>query len=80
LCRSNAIDAAMLVFAGHSAARCGTRAKPYPGVEATLRALRELSVRTALVTNKERRYASSLLTSLGPLRYFDPLVAGDSLH
>jgi phosphoglycolate phosphatase len=32
------------------------------------------------VTNKERRYASSLLTSLGLLRYFDPLVAGDSLH
>lgn len=80
LCRSGAIDAAMLVFAGHYAARCGTRAKLYPGVEATLRALRELSVRTALVTNKERRYASSLLASLGLLRYFDPLVAGDTLR
>jgi phosphoglycolate phosphatase len=80
LCRSGAIDHAMLVFAGHYAARCGTRAGPYPGVEATLQALGEFSVRTALVTNKERRYASSLLTSLGLLRYFDPLVAGDSLH
>jgi phosphoglycolate phosphatase len=80
LCRSGAIDHAMLVFAGNYAARCGTRAEPYPGVEATLQALCESSVRTALVTNKERRYASSLLTSLGLLRYFDPLVAGDSMH
>lgn len=80
LCRSGAIDHAMLVFAGCYAARCGTRARPYHDVEATLQALRGLSVRTALVTNKERRYASSLLTSLGLLRYFDPLVAGDSLH
>ena len=80
LCRSGAIDHAMLVLAGNYAARCGTRAKPYPGVEATLHALHGLSVRTALVTNKERRYASALLTSLGLLRYFDPLVAGDSLH
>ena len=80
LCRSGAIDAAMLVFAGHYAARCGTRAKTYPGVEATLQALHELSVPTALVTNKERRYASSLLASRDLLRYFYPLVAGDSLH
>ena len=80
LCRSGAIDAAMLVFAGHYAARCGTRAKTYPGVEATLQALHELSVPTALVTNKERRYASSLLASRDLLRYFHPLVAGDSLH
>jgi phosphoglycolate phosphatase len=77
--RSGAIDHALPIFAGHYAARVGTRARPYTGVEATLQSLRTLSVRTALVTNKERQYASSLLGSLGLLHYFDPLVAGDSL-
>jgi phosphoglycolate phosphatase len=77
--RSGAIDHAMPILAGHYAARCGTRARPYAGVEATLQALRALSVHMALVTNKERQYACSLLSSLGLLRYFDPLVGGDSL-
>ena len=78
--RSGAIDRAMPVFAQHYAVHCGTRAKPYAGVEATLQGLRGLSVRAAVVTNKERQYASSLLVSLGLLHYFDPLVAGDTLH
>ena len=79
LCRSSTIESAMRLFSRHYAARCGTRARPYPGVEATLQGLRGFSVRTALVTNKERQYASSLLHSLDLLRYFDPLVAGDTL-
>ena len=60
-------------------ARCGTRSQLYPQVRETLLALRERGVKLAVVTNKEGRYTSAVLTAhqLAPL--FDRVVSGDTL-
>jgi phosphoglycolate phosphatase len=54
------------------------RALPYPGAVESLRILREAGVRTAVVTNKQRRFSDSLLARLGLARWVDIVVGGDS--
>jgi phosphoglycolate phosphatase len=53
-------------------------AQPYPGVMATLQRLHEAGLRSAVVTNKQRRFAVELLERLGPSRWLDLIVGGDS--
>jgi phosphoglycolate phosphatase len=54
------------------------RALPYPGATEALRAIHEAGLRTAVVTNKQRRFSDSLLSRLGLARWVDIVVGGDS--
>ena len=68
---------ALALFEEPYARRCGTRSRPYPGAAHVLAALRESGVATAVVTNKEERFARAVLAAhaLAP----DMLVGGDTL-
>jgi phosphoglycolate phosphatase len=54
------------------------RALPYPGAAESLRAAHEAGLRTAVVTNKQRRFSDALLARLGLARWVDIVVGGDS--
>jgi phosphoglycolate phosphatase len=53
-------------------------ALPYPGAGEALRALHEAGLRTAVVTNKQRRFARGLLDRLHLSAWVDCVVGGDS--
>ncbi len=53
-------------------------AKPYPGVAECLRRLHGAGLRTAVVTNKQHRFASGLLERLNLSGWVDLIVGGDS--
>lgn len=63
----------------HYANVTATSAVPYPGCRETLERVKAAGVRTACVTNKERRHASHLLAGLDLNEYFDLVIGGDSL-
>jgi phosphoglycolate phosphatase len=53
-------------------------ARPYPGAAAALELLHGAGVRTAVVTNKQERFASGLLERLHLRDWVDLVVGGDS--
>jgi len=53
-------------------------ARPYAGAVECLRALHEAGLRTAVVTNKQARFALGLLAALGLGGWVDRVVGGDS--
>jgi len=53
-------------------------AQPYPGAEEALRMLHGAGLRTAVVTNKQQRFASALLERLNLIGWVDLVVGGDS--
>jgi phosphoglycolate phosphatase len=53
-------------------------ARPYAGAAESLRRLHEAGVRTAVVTNKQHRFAAALLEGLGLARWVDAVVGGDT--
>lgn len=61
----------------HGAQTAGTLARPYPGCEAMLAALRDSGVRLACLTNKEHRFARRVLQATRLERHFDHVVGGD---
>lgn len=73
------LDRALELFAARYCARCGSNSRPYPGVEAVLRQWRALGTRLALVTNKDGRFTDLLLERHGLARWFDRVIAGDTL-
>lgn len=52
--------------------------QPYPGAAGSLRTLHEAGLRTAVVTNKQRRFADALLRRLGLAGWIDAVIGGDS--
>ncbi len=52
--------------------------QPYPGAADSLHALHEAGLRTAVVTNKQRRFAAALLKRLGLDGWVDAVIGGDS--
>jgi phosphoglycolate phosphatase len=54
------------------------RAQPYAGAAESLRALHEAGLRTAVVTNKQHRFADALLKRLGLSGWIDVVVGGDT--
>lgn len=54
------------------------RAQPYPGAVELLRALHDAGVRSAVVTNKQQRFADALLSRLGLAGWVDIVVGGDT--
>ena len=57
----------------------GTQARPYPGCEQALAALRDAGRRLACVTNKELHHAQAVLRVTALDGFFDLTVGGDSL-
>jgi phosphoglycolate phosphatase len=53
-------------------------ARPYPGVSAALKVLHGAGLRTAIVTNKQERFAIGLLQRLQLRQWIDLVVGGDS--
>jgi phosphoglycolate phosphatase len=53
-------------------------AQPYIGAAESLRALHDAGLRTAVVTNKHRRFADALLKRLGLADWVDVVVGGDT--
>ncbi len=53
-------------------------AKPYPGVDGTLRLLHGAGLSIAVVTNKHRRFATALLDRLNLANYVQVVVGGDT--
>jgi len=54
------------------------RARPYDGAVETLREVHEAGLRTAVVTNKQHRFAVALFKRLGLAGWVDLVVGGDS--
>ena len=54
------------------------RARPYPGAVESLHAVHRAGVRTAVVTNKQHRFADALLRRLGLAGWVDAVVGGDT--
>jgi phosphoglycolate phosphatase len=53
--------------------------KPYPGVFEGLELFKEKGFKLVCVTNKAERFALPILETLGLARYFEMVIAGDSL-
>jgi len=53
-------------------------AQPYAGAAESLRILHEAGLRTAVVTNKQHRFAGALLRRLGLADWVDVVVGGDT--
>jgi phosphoglycolate phosphatase len=70
---------ALPVFERHYAEANGQHSRLYPGVSDALRTLREMELPLACVTNKSGRFTTPLLEQLGLARYFEQVVAGDTL-
>ena len=61
-------------------AQCnGRHSALYPGVSEGLDALRDMGMPLACVTNKSGRFTVPLLEQLGLARYFEQVIAGDTL-
>lgn len=58
---------------------CGSNSRPYPHARELLEALRARGVRSALVTNKERRYTEALLRRHALDGLLDRWICGDTL-
>ncbi len=54
------------------------RARPYTGAAEVLRAVHEAGLHTAVVTNKQHRFAEALLKRLGLEPWIDKVVGGDT--
>lgn len=77
--RAPAPDALMPAFGRHYLAHCGRRSRVYADVEQALDVLRYAGVRTAVVTNKEERYAYAVLDAHRLRDYLDLVICGDTL-
>jgi len=73
------MERALPVFERHYSEANGRHSRVYPGVIEGLRALRDMKVPLACVTNKSGRFTTPLLDQLGLAPYFEQVVAGDTL-
>jgi len=74
-------DAKMLQsFEWHYGVHSGRRSRPHPQALASLRALRGLGVATAVLTNKETRFAAAVLHAHDLWGFLDAVVCGDMVQ
>lgn len=73
------LDDVMRQFAQAYEARCGQRSQVYPAVVETLDELQYRGIPLALVTNKESRMTQRVLDVHGLRRFFNTVVAGNTL-
>lgn len=67
------------LFLKHYAAGVADRSRPYPGVVEGLAALRQQGYALACITNKAQAFTDPLLKALDLDRFFDLVLAGDTL-
>jgi phosphoglycolate phosphatase len=72
-------DEALAIYQAEYAKINGLHTRLYPDVEAGLRAVREVGLKLACVTNKPHRFAIELLEQYGLAQYFSVVLGGDSL-
>jgi phosphoglycolate phosphatase len=72
-----ALDALTLRWFEIYEADIARSSRPYPGVEATLDALRQRGLKLGIVTNKADRATAKLLAALDVAKYFAVVVGGD---
>jgi phosphoglycolate phosphatase len=72
-------DAVIADYEAHYERLIGSASRAYPGARQVLVELRRIGVRTACVSNKERRLAERVLQAHGLDAHLDLLVGGDSL-
>jgi phosphoglycolate phosphatase len=70
---------ALAVYERHYAEANGRQSVVYPGVSEGLRALRDMQLPLACVTNKSGRFTTPLLEQLGISCFFEQVIAGDTL-
>jgi len=70
---------AQAIYGHYYEAHVADRGRLYPGVLATLEALRSDGFRLACVTNKAARFTKPLLATLGLAPFFDVVLSGDEL-
>src|ERR1700730_7886287 len=63
---------------GHVEESSEGSSQPYAGAAEALRILHDAGLRTAVVTNKQHRFAAALLKRLGLADWIDVVVGGDS--
>lgn len=66
-------------FVRHYAVVAGTKSQLYPKVLETLEGMKQLSIRQAVVTNKEQPFTNCILEKNGIIDFFDLIVAGNTL-
>lgn len=76
---SEALADYALVFDRYYDEHCGTTSELFPEVRDTLQALAADGLAMAIVTNKEHRYTQRVLAAHDLLRFFDPIISGDTL-
>jgi phosphoglycolate phosphatase len=74
------IDDALAIFERHYVDVNGRHTTVYPGVQEGLDALRREGIPLACVTNKSGRFTTPLLEMIGFARYFEQVVAGDTVE
>ncbi len=77
--RAPSLPALLPAFDHHYLVHCGRRSRVFDDVEPTLDALRRAGVRTAVVTNKEERFAFAVLDAHRLRDYLDLVICGDTL-
>jgi phosphoglycolate phosphatase len=77
--RAPSLAALLPAFDRHYLAHCGKRSRVFSDVEPALDALRCAGVRTAVVTNKEERFAYAVLDAHRLRDYLDLVICGDTL-
>ncbi len=73
------MERALLVYERCYAECNGRHSALYPGVSEGLETLRGMGLPLACVTNKSGRFTEPLLEQLGLARYFEQVIAGDTL-
>jgi phosphoglycolate phosphatase len=66
-------------FSTHYSRENGRQARPYEGVLEGIRAMRDMGLRLACVTNKPQRFADPLLERCGLAEAFEIVLGGDAL-
>lgn len=76
---SEQVSRAVQVFEPLYAVRCGTNSWPYPQVDALLGQWHAQGTLLAVVTNKDSRFTGLLLERHGLSRWFQRVIAGDTM-
>lgn len=76
-CEGARLDAYVARFLAHYGAAPAARSRPYPGVAATLEALRAAGWRLGVCTNKPQGLSEAVLAGLGLARFIDAVAGGD---
>jgi phosphoglycolate phosphatase len=73
------LDEVMTTFTRHYHETVGKSSKPYPYVMETLKQVKALGVKQAVITNKESTFTQRVLAMHGLVGFFDLVISGDTL-